>query len=86
MDERMLFLSDLVEGAGLSQNLGVSLTIFQRINRTRGVGMAAAVPEYLRTSSTMLSVSIEPFDTSKYYDRRRGGGVGGGDSGGEGGE
>lgn len=86
IDERTLFLSDLADGAGLSQEFGAALTIFQRINRARGTGAVAAVPEYLRVTSMILSGSIGPFDTSKYYDRRRGGGgVGGGDGGGDGG-
>lgn len=58
MDEHTLFLLDLVGEAGLNDQLGLTLSIRQRLDYARGVGAVAAVPEDMRDTSTLLSGSI----------------------------
>ncbi|MEU1729814.1 GPP34 family phosphoprotein [Streptosporangium sp. NPDC020145] len=58
LDERLLFLSDLVDGAGLAGELGLRLSWQQRKDRARGVGAVLAFPEDLRDTSTVLGGAI----------------------------
>ncbi|HEX5494671.1 MAG TPA: GPP34 family phosphoprotein [Mycobacteriales bacterium] len=57
-DEHMRLLLDLVEGAYLYRNLGLTLTLRQRIDRARRTGAVAALPEDLMDSSSALSVRM----------------------------
>lgn len=76
MDEHMLLLLELVGSARLNQDLGLTLSMRQRLDRARGIGAVAALPEDMRDTSTVLSMSIPS---------RNRGGVGGGSGGGDGG-
>ncbi|WP_157244941.1 GPP34 family phosphoprotein [Nonomuraea typhae] len=58
LDEHMLFLSDLVDGAELRGDLHLRLTWRQRRERARGVGAVEALPEELRDTSTVLGAAI----------------------------
>ena len=54
----MLFLCDLLDGAGLTKDFGLTLTRPQRLERARGTGAAGALPETLRDTSTVLGFSL----------------------------
>lgn len=54
----MLFLSDLVDDAGLARELGLRLSWQQRKDHARGVGAVSALAEDLRDTSTVLSGAI----------------------------
>lgn len=58
LDEHLLFLCDLLDGAGLTKDFGLTLTRPQRLERARGIGAAAALPETLRDTSTVLGFSL----------------------------
>jgi len=58
LDEHMLFLCDLLDGAGLTKDFGLTLTRPQRLERARGIGAAGALPETLRDTSTVLGFSL----------------------------
>lgn len=58
LDEHMLFLCDLLDGAGLTKDFGLTLTRPQRLERARGTGAAGALPETLRDTSTVLGFSL----------------------------
>ncbi|MFJ9246229.1 GPP34 family phosphoprotein [Streptomyces sp. NPDC101776] len=58
LDEHMLFLCDLLDGAGLTKDFGLTLTRPQRLERARGVGAVGAFPETLRDTSTVLGFSL----------------------------
>ncbi len=58
LDEHMLFLCDLLDGAGLAKDFGLTLTRPQRLERARGIGAAGALPETLRDTSTVLGFSL----------------------------
>ena len=58
LDEHMLFLCDLLDGAGLTEDFGLTLTRPQRLERARGIGAVAAFPEALRDTSTVLGFSL----------------------------
>ncbi|MFC9940164.1 GOLPH3/VPS74 family protein [Nocardiopsis alba] len=81
MDERMLFLFDLVTGARLGEHLGVTLKTRQRFDRARGIGAVAGLSEDMRDASTVLSEKL-----TLYRTRSRGGNGDGGDGGDGGGE
>ncbi|MGI5121967.1 GOLPH3/VPS74 family protein [Marinactinospora thermotolerans] len=72
LDERTLLLLDLVDEAELNEDLGLSLSTRQRLDRARGVGAVTALPEDVRDTSTVLSMSIPS---------RKRSGAGGGDGG-----
>lgn len=78
MDERSLLLLDLVGDVGLEDELGLTLTIRQRLDHARGIGRVAAIPEDMRDTSTLLSGTI--------FARTLGKTAVGGDDGGDGGE
>lgn len=75
MDERMLFLSDLVEKAELNEDFWAAWSMRRRLDRGRGTGALAVLPEEMRDTSTALSSSI--------FSRRSGVGAGGVDGDGE---
>jgi hypothetical protein len=58
LDEHMLFLCDLLDGADLAKDFGLTLTRPQRLERARGIGAAGALPETLRDTSTVLGFSL----------------------------
>nr|WSY52691.1 GPP34 family phosphoprotein [Streptomyces sp. NBC_00886] len=58
LDEHMLFLCDLLDGADLTEDFGLTLTRPQRLERARGIGAAGALPEALRDTSTVLGFSL----------------------------
>ena len=58
LDEHMLFLCDLLDGADLTKDFGLTLTRPQRLERARGIGAARALPEALRDTSTVLGFSL----------------------------
>ncbi|MEU8397943.1 GPP34 family phosphoprotein [Nonomuraea sp. NPDC048892] len=58
MDGHLLLLSDLVEEAGLNGELGLTMTMRQRLDRARGIGAVAALPEEVRDTSAVLSMSV----------------------------
>ncbi|MBK3569340.1 GPP34 family phosphoprotein [Streptomyces sp. MBT62] len=58
LDEHMLFLCDLLDGAGLTKDFGLTMTRPQRLERARGIGAAGALPETLRDTSTVLGLSL----------------------------
>lgn len=58
LDEHMLFLCDLLDGADLTKDFGLTLTRPQRLERARGTGAAGALPEALRDTSTVLGFSL----------------------------
>lgn len=58
LDEHMLFLSDLVDDAGLARELGLRLSWQQRKDRARSVGTVSVFAEDLRDTSTVLSGAI----------------------------
>ncbi|KAF4408501.1 hypothetical protein CRI70_19720 [Streptomyces sp. Ru87] len=58
LDEHLLFLCDLVEGADLGGDLGVTLRWRQRMDRARGIGAVESVPEDLRDTSTVLGFMV----------------------------
>ncbi|MDJ1133908.1 GPP34 family phosphoprotein [Streptomyces iconiensis] len=76
LDEHTLLLLDLLERAEL--DLKLTLSMRQRLDRARGVGAVAALPEDMRDTSTVLRMSVP--------SRSRGGDGGGGDGGDGGGE
>lgn len=75
MDERMLFLSDLVEKAELNEDFGAAWSMRRRLDRGRGSGALAVLPEEVRDTSAALSSSI--------FSRRSGVSAGGGDGDGQ---
>jgi hypothetical protein len=58
LDERVLFLSDLVGSSELYKDLGVTLEMRHRLDSSRGTGMVASVPEDLRDTSAVLAFSV----------------------------
>jgi len=58
LDEHMLFLCDLLDGADLTKDFGLTMTRPQRLERARGIGAAGALPEALRDTSTVLGFSL----------------------------
>ncbi|AVH57352.1 MULTISPECIES: GPP34 family phosphoprotein [Streptomyces] len=66
----LLLLCDLLDGAELTKDLGLTLTHRQRLDRARGIGAVEPLPEVLRDTSTVLGFSIP---------KRDGGGFGFGD-------
>ncbi len=57
-DERALLLSDLLDGVELVKDLGLALTWRERLDRARGAGSVADVPEDLRDTSTVLGAAV----------------------------
>lgn len=58
MDEHTLLLLDLLDGAGLEEHLGLTLSMRRRLDRARGTGAVAAIPEHMRDTSTVLSIRM----------------------------
>lgn len=58
LDEHMLFLCGLLDGADLTKDFGLTMTRPQRLERARGIGAAGALPEALRDTSTVLGFSL----------------------------
>jgi hypothetical protein len=54
----MLLLSDLVVSTGLARDLGVTFNLRQRLNRGRGGGAVALLPEALLDTSAMLAAAV----------------------------
>lgn len=69
IDARMLFLLELVQAARLSRELGVALSMGQRLDRSRGTGVVEAVPEDLRDASAALAGAMPKRDDD--YRRAR---------------
>lgn len=79
MDEHMLLLLNLVAEAGLNDELGLTMSTHQPLDRARGSGAVAALSDDMRDTSAVLAMNIA--------QRNRGGGAdGGGGDGGDGGE
>lgn len=62
LDERLLFLCDLMGGAGLGPALGLTMDRRLRMEWARGIGRVAAFPEDLRDTSTLLGALIRGRD------------------------
>ncbi|GGR10817.1 hypothetical protein WEB32_04710 [Streptomyces netropsis] len=58
LDDRTLFLCDLVEGAEVMMDLGLALSLRQRLDRGRGAGAAAHFLEEPRDTSTVLGLAV----------------------------
>lgn len=57
LDEHLLFLCDLVDGAELRKDLGLKLS-WRRRDRARSAGAVASFPEDLRDTSTLLGAAV----------------------------
>jgi hypothetical protein len=66
LDERALFLSDLVESSELYKDLGVTLKTRYRLDRASGTGTVASVPEDLRDTSMVLALWVP--ERSRHQD------------------
>jgi hypothetical protein len=66
LDERALFLSDLVGSSELYKDLGVTLKMPHRLDRARGTGTVAYVPEDLRDTSAVLALYVP--ERSRHQD------------------
>ncbi|WP_326689016.1 MULTISPECIES: GPP34 family phosphoprotein [unclassified Streptomyces] len=71
VDAHMLFLCDLMETVGLNRELGIRLSVRQRLDRGRGAGAAASLPEDLRDTSTALAAAVPSRDNDARYGRPR---------------
>jgi hypothetical protein len=58
LDERALFLSDLLGSSELYKDLGVTLKMRYMLDRGRAAGTVVAVPEDLRDTSSVLAWSV----------------------------
>lgn len=76
LDEHMLFLWDLVDASDVAEHLGLRLRPRQRLDRAKGSGAVAALPEDVRDTSTVLSFAISK---SRQTAPDSGGGDGGGE-------
>ena len=58
LDEHMLFLCDLLVGAELTKDLGLTMSLREGFGRMRGTGATASFPEDLRGTSTALGMYV----------------------------
>lgn len=47
-----------MEEAGLNGELGVTMTVRRRLDRARGIGAVAVLPEEVRDTSAVLSMCV----------------------------
>lgn len=71
VDGHMLFLRDIVETVGLGRELGVPMSVRDRLNRARGAGGMEFLPEDLRDTSAALIVQVPTRDNEVPLGRRR---------------
>ncbi|QUG99553.1 GPP34 family phosphoprotein [Saccharopolyspora erythraea] len=84
LDERLLFLSDLMAAVGLHDELGIGKWGFpHRMNPDRGIGVVTFRPEAMRDTSYALASAVPPASSG---DGGLVGDSGGGDGGGGGGD
>jgi hypothetical protein len=71
IDERMLFLRDIVETVGLGKELGAPMSTRAKLDRARGAGAVEFLPEDLRDTSAALVVPVPRRDNEVPMGRRR---------------
>ncbi|AXK34747.1 hypothetical protein DVA86_20920 [Streptomyces armeniacus] len=71
LDAHMLFLVDLTETVRLREAMGIRHNTRWLLDRARGIGTAAAVPEEMRDTSAALAARVPSNDNDRQYGRPR---------------